>query len=386
MLSAILGGIIGAVLGLTGAGGGILAVPALAFSMNWSMQQAAPVALIAIAIAAAVGTIEGLRKGLVRYKAACLIAVSGLPFIYMGQQLAGHMSQAVLQLTFALVMGVVAFRMNRQSKVIHTTEPVESKIQETVKTDGVDGIDGIDEKREAIGEADPIPEQEPSASTEKEWDLELGTHQADHELPAVKKAHRLLAQVNESGRFIWNAQTAIIMIFIGSLTGFMGGLLGVGGGFVIVPMLRKFTAVSMQGVVATSLMVIALVGIGGVASAIVHSTPILWGAAATFTVATVAGMFIGRRLVKRLTSGKVQTVFSIVLAAVAFGMFAKAGTSLMKPKEPIKQPEQRIEVEAPKKTETNQPCTRNCKKAEPSQKKPKNEAKKSTKKAGEPKA
>ena len=54
MVSAILLGLcIGVSLGLTGAGGGILAVPALMFGLNMSLAEAAPVALIAVGAASA---------------------------------------------------------------------------------------------------------------------------------------------------------------------------------------------------------------------------------------------------------------------------------------------------------------------------------------------
>ncbi|MCP6726012.1 TSUP family transporter, partial [Klebsiella pneumoniae] len=66
-LTLLLGALVGAVLGLTGAGGGILAVPALMASQGWSVQQAAPVALLAVAAGAALGAWEGWRRGEVRY-------------------------------------------------------------------------------------------------------------------------------------------------------------------------------------------------------------------------------------------------------------------------------------------------------------------------------
>jgi len=49
LLGAGLGAIIGAVLALTGAGGGILAVPLLVFGLGLSMVEAAPVGLLAVA-------------------------------------------------------------------------------------------------------------------------------------------------------------------------------------------------------------------------------------------------------------------------------------------------------------------------------------------------
>ncbi len=62
MLILILEGLlIGCLLGLTGAGGGILAVPALMASQNWSVAVA-PVGLLAITIAAFISVIQGLIK------------------------------------------------------------------------------------------------------------------------------------------------------------------------------------------------------------------------------------------------------------------------------------------------------------------------------------
>ncbi|MFJ1017246.1 TSUP family transporter, partial [Bordetella bronchiseptica] len=77
MAGGFLGILIGLTLGLTGAGGGILAVPALVLGLGMDMPQAAPVALMAVGLAAAVGSAEGLRRGTVRYKAAALMSVVG---------------------------------------------------------------------------------------------------------------------------------------------------------------------------------------------------------------------------------------------------------------------------------------------------------------------
>ena len=68
---------IGTLLGLTGAGGGILAVPALMASQGWTVAQAAPVGLLAVTLAALVGTVEGLFKRIVRYRAALLWGAFG---------------------------------------------------------------------------------------------------------------------------------------------------------------------------------------------------------------------------------------------------------------------------------------------------------------------
>ena len=65
-LALAYGAAVGLVLALTGAGGGIIAVPLLVFGLDLPMRQAAPVGLLAVGLAAAVGAILGLREGLVR--------------------------------------------------------------------------------------------------------------------------------------------------------------------------------------------------------------------------------------------------------------------------------------------------------------------------------
>lgn len=266
LTSLLLGVLVGAVLGLTGAGGGILAVPALVVGLGWSMQQAAPVALIAVAGSAALGAIEAFSKGLVRYRAAALMALSALPFTWLGVTLAQITPQRVLTALFAALLLLVATRLLRQA---------------------------------------------------------LGAGAAEAE--AVRPAARMDPA---TGRLRWNGPTALLLAGIGSLTGLATGLLGVGGGFVIVPLLRKFTDVPMHGIVATSLLVIALVGTSGVLAALLHGAVLPAGPTFLFAVATAAGMLAGRLLAHRLSARHVQLGFASVLLIVALGMFGKAAANV----------------------------------------------------------
>jgi uncharacterized protein len=260
ILSLLLGILVGAVMGLTGAGGGILAVPALVAGMGWSMQQAGPVALIAVAGGAALGAAEAWRHGLVRYRAAFLIAAIGWPFTSIGIRMARTMPQTGLMFLFACVMLVVAARVLLRAHA--------------------DASNAV--AHGAMGRIDP------------------GT-----------------------GRFHWNRQTAALFAVIGAIAGFLSGLLGVGGGFVIVPLLQRYTNVSMHGIVATSLLVIALVGAGGVASAVAQGVVLPALPAALFAAATAIGMVLGRILAKRLSGPQVQRGFAIVLIVVALGLLGK---------------------------------------------------------------
>ncbi|WP_312151358.1 sulfite exporter TauE/SafE family protein, partial [Pseudomonas sp.] len=111
LLGTLLGTIIGAVLALTGAGGGILAVPLLVFGLGLTMVEAAPVGLLAVGLAAAVGAVLGLRQGLVRYRAALFIAVIGIVAAPFGLMLAHSLPNTPLALVFAVVLVYACLRI-----------------------------------------------------------------------------------------------------------------------------------------------------------------------------------------------------------------------------------------------------------------------------------
>ena len=66
ILAVVLGALIGLVMALTGAGGGVMAIPFLVFGLHLPVQQAAPVGLIAARPTAILGAALGLRQGIVR--------------------------------------------------------------------------------------------------------------------------------------------------------------------------------------------------------------------------------------------------------------------------------------------------------------------------------
>lgn len=262
---------VGLIMGITGAGGGMLALSALVLLLDWPMQQATPVALMAVTAGAYIGSIDGLRKKLVRYRAALLMALMGAPFAIAGVQLARLLPQKWLMLSFALVLIWVGTRLIRQN-------------------------------RSAASTAQSTAQSSAQASVR----------------PVLARLHP------DTGRFTWTLSTATVIGFIGSAAGFMTGLLGVGGGFVIVPLLMHYTNVSMHTAVATSLLVIALVGTVGVSTALVQGVALPMEFTLLFMFATIGGMLIGRRLVASLPAAIVQKLFALLLLLVAIGMLFKA--------------------------------------------------------------
>jgi uncharacterized membrane protein YfcA len=254
MIEALVFGVlIGMLLGLTGAGGGVLAVPALVLGLGWPITQAAPVALMAVGGAAALGAIDGLRKGLVRYRAALLMAVLGALMAPLGLYVAHHLGASTLATLFSVVLVVVAVRMVRSPR----------------------------NAAEAVG------------WQQKNCMIDPGT-----------------------GRLHWTRKCAITLGVLGACCGFLSGLLGVGGGFLLVPAFRQLTDIRVHGIVATSLMVVALVSTVAIVGAL-RSGVTLPAAGAGFIAACLVGMLTGRLLSPWVPAQALQRLFAAVCLVVA---------------------------------------------------------------------
>jgi uncharacterized membrane protein YfcA len=256
LMLLLLGLLVGTILGLTGAGGGILAVPALVFSQGWTVPEATPIALLAVTGSALVGAIEGYFRHLVRLRAAALMALTGTLAAPLGMLAAHALPERVLLVLFALALLLVAARLFSQREVERLHVPCQ-------------------------------------------------THSV-------------------TGRIIWNRSSFMVLALIGAVTGFLTGLLGVGGGFVMVPALRRASHISLHGIVATSLSVIALVGAGGVLSALWHGQNLDPVIALPFMGAAAVGMLGGRQLVRLLRPEQVKHGFALLVMVVAASMLYRA--------------------------------------------------------------
>jgi uncharacterized membrane protein YfcA len=111
------------------------------------------------------------------------------------------------------------------------------------------------------------------------------------------------------------ARSPRLVAAFGVGVGLLAGVIGIGGGFLFVPVLVSLLQYSLPRATAVSMMVIALIS----ASALLSyggSIDIPWNIAVPFIAATVIGLFVGIRLAPRVPADTLKRVFSIVLLAV----------------------------------------------------------------------
>ncbi|MFH8371000.1 sulfite exporter TauE/SafE family protein [Streptomyces sp. NPDC018031] len=112
----------------------------------------------------------------------------------------------------------------------------------------------------------------------------------------------------------------------GAGLGALTGLLGVGGGFLTVPVLTTVLAFETQAAIGTSLLVVSANALASLATRGATTTGIDWAAVAPFVAAAVLGAWDGRRLAARVSGSALRRAFALVLLGVAVFMLVDALT------------------------------------------------------------
>lgn len=263
-----LGLLIGLSLGALGGGGSILTVPALVYVLGLSPQEATTASLVIVGITAAASSIGHARSGHTRWGAGALLAAVGVPASLLGTVLNRRVDPDVLLLSFAALMLVAAVGMLVRSRTSRDAPPAEG---------------------------------EPGRGSGA-----VGTLTATRQHPRVNPA------IRPGGR----AGRALRLTSAGLGIGFLTGFLGVGGGFVVVPVLVVLFSTPMPIAVGTSLLVISLNSAVALAAR-VGSGGFDWSVIVPFTTAAVAGSLAGKRVADRISANKLTVAFAVLLVAVA---------------------------------------------------------------------
>lgn len=263
MIALLIGMVIGLVLGLTGAGGSVLALPLLMTGLMLAPATAAGFSLGAVALAAGLGVVLRLGKGQIVWELALVLGTAGALCTPIGQWLAQKLPHFLLLTGFTFLVALIAVRMWMQAK----NTPADTRIVR--------------------------------AST------------------GTGAAMKSICALSTSGYFEWRGPCVLRLLAVGSITGVLSGLFGVGGGFVIVPALILLTGLSMLQAVATSLAIILVVAAAGFFSFLSGQPPSESSQLLRVLVGSMGGMLLGTWTASRLAGPRLQQFFAVMMLALA---------------------------------------------------------------------
>ena len=236
--------LIGISLGLIGSGGSILTVPVLVYLFSVDAVAATSYSLFIVGFTAAVGSIGYFKKGLVNIKTAIVFGIPSIIAVFLTRL---YVVPSIPKEVFSIGELLVTKSMLMMLLFAILMVAASYSMIKKVKKD-------------------------------KEEDL--GPQKFNYP----------------------------VILFEGALGGFVTGLVGAGGGFLIIPALVLLSKLPMKEAVGTSLAIVAaksLIGFFGEGS----ETVIDWSLLAIVSAFATVGIFIGLYLSKKIDGAKLKPIF-----------------------------------------------------------------------------
>ena len=309
---ALVGVLIGIASGLLGIGGGTVMVPIfrLAFGMSATMSTATSLfAIIPTSISGAISHVKGktcipalgIAAGL---GGACLSPV--------GVWLAQLSPDWLVMLAAALIIGYSAINMFKKAfKIPRAGQPAE----------GADAAASPSTRSSGASEGSRAEARVASATARIS-----GTGETLADSSATSDSSSATPSLTSSGEPAASAPTAddsslsrkqlLQGAAIGLVAGLASGYVGVGGGFIMVPLMLSIIGIPMRKASGTSLIAVMILAIPGVIEqGIIGNINYLAGIA--IVIGTIPGAVIGARLVTKVPERTLRLLFGCFLIVAA---------------------------------------------------------------------
>lgn len=267
LLPIVVGVCVGIIVGLLGAGGGILSVPILVYLLGQSPHNAAAGSLLIVGATSLIALI-GRRKE-VHWKQGTVFGMLSIAGSFIGSFLNSLISANLLMYLFSALLLIVAGLMFRKA---------------------------AKEKNAAGGKSQIV-----SPNTNVNKQVCNKTSQGNEN-----------SQRNNSHLHHW-----ITIIFAAVLIGVLTGFFGVGGGFAVVPALTLIMHFDMKEASATSLLVMVIASLAGLTARMGTAIQIDYLSVLPFALASMIGGPIGASLTRKAKSTTLTFLFAILLLLVA---------------------------------------------------------------------
>ncbi|MBS5748709.1 MAG: sulfite exporter TauE/SafE family protein [Actinotignum schaalii] len=288
MLACGVGIAVGFVVGLLGAGGGILTIPILLTIFGHSAHQASAESIIIVGVTSLVGMISAALARRVRWATGLIFALVGIPGTLAGAFLAGAVSGQVLVWSLSALLVVVALSM----------------FWRAARSGRESGAGG--ESRDGAGTRAGSEARAGTATENLDTPEKLATPE-NPPAPAPR----------------WRTYLITVLGAFGA--GALSGFFGVGGGFVVVPALILLLRMPARYASATSLLVMsinmAVAGLGRIPQ-FAAGLSVDWLVVALFTAGSALGSIGGEAAGRRIPDLIATILFGVLLLAVAAGTLA----------------------------------------------------------------
>ncbi|EJU34375.1 MAG: sulfite exporter TauE/SafE family protein [Slackia sp.] len=284
--AAIIGVAIGILSGMLGIGGGTVMVPLFRLAFGLDPLAATATSLFSIIPTSLAGLSKHLRNGTCIPRIGLICGCAGACASPLGVLAATHSPNWAVMGGTSLVIGYSSITMLRR------------------------GIAAVRAERAAA-----------AASPSKA----IGAERAGADATASKAAGACAEGVKdaegarsstEAAHVAMTTRTVAAMIAIGLIAGFMGGYVGVGGGFVMVPLFISVLGISMREASGTSLVAVCILAVPGVIEqALLGNVHVSVGLA--IAVGSMPGSILGASLVKRIPESALRLLFASFLLVVA---------------------------------------------------------------------
>jgi uncharacterized protein len=282
--SFVIGTCAGIMGSLAGMGGGFIMIPLMTssrLSLNLTQHQAHGTSLFAVAATGVAGAWG--YQGHVQYEAAAAIATCGIVTAGIGASVTTHMSSHNLKRVLGIFMILVA--------------PIIP----------LKGYSLQQQQQQQQQELDNNNENEHRTENNEET-INAVSHESNKEKEPLVANYSSVSSSSSSSSSSWQ-QRLLPPAIIGLGSGFLAGLLGVGGGAVVVPALTMFTDVNHYQALGTSLCAMAFPAIAGT---ITHFRKgnVAMRVAPALAAGAFCGGYLGGRLGKMVQEDALRWGFS----------------------------------------------------------------------------
>ncbi len=275
-ISLVVGFVVGVLSGLLGIGGGVFLVPIFKLGYLMEPMMCTATSLFTIIPTSISGAISRIRNKTCIPKLGIAAGLGGACMSPIGVWLATLSPEWAIMGVAALVLGYSAFTMFRKA----LAAPKKPK--------------------------DPAPSSRP----------ERGAEKAASENLAIASTVESEGADSEVVPSIGGRQL-LIFFFIGMVAGLASGYVGVGGGFIMVPLMLSLVGISMKQASGTSLIAVMLLAIPGtIEQGLLGNIDYMAGIAVA--VGSIPGAVIGARLVRLVPERTLRFIFGgfLIVAAV----------------------------------------------------------------------